>query len=153
VEILGQDVVRRYLYGLMQGRFSTKTQLAAGMNSSRSQLQASIRQGYLTVPQMNALAESMGSSIWGVMKELASLAEAMEKRRIAKLSEEEMSELLEGRQRKGRSQVLQGELDAAEFSAELDDSLDETQDDEHDEPVVPRPPRQQPVAPPPRRQR
>lgn len=153
VEIVGQDVIRRYLYGLMQGRFDSKTALAIGMGSSRSQLQASIRQGYLTVPQMNALAESMGSSIWGVMNELAILAKGMEKHAIPKLSEEELADLLAGRQRKGKRPVLQGELDEAEFSADLPETPDEEQDDEPSAPASRRPPRQAPAAHSQRRQR
>lgn len=135
VEYMAQDVVRRFLYELMRSRFPTKTALAAGIGSSRSQLQASIRQGYLTVKQMNSLAEAMGSSVWGVMKELSTLAEGMEKGRLAKLTEGEMTELLEGRERKSRGRmVLQGELDEITFSGETDETPDEDQDSEPSEP-------------------
>jgi len=147
-------VVRRFLYELMRSRFPTKTGLASGMGSSRSQLQQSIRQGYLTVLQMNHLAEAMGSTVWGVMKELSTLAEGMEKGRIAKLSDAELTELLEGRERKPRGRAaLQGELDAVEFSEETDETPDEDQDDEPDAPALRRTPQRPHVSPSHRRQR
>lgn len=137
----------------MQGRFSLKTDLASAMGTSRSSLQSSIRKGYLTVPQMNALAEALGSSVSGVMKELASLAEALEKRRIAKLSDDEMEELLEGRQRKGRRQALQGELDEAQFSEAHFEVSDEEPGDELAGPSSRRSRQPQPSEHPPRRPR
>lgn len=146
VEIIAQDVVRRFLYELMRSRFASKTALAVGMGTSRPQLQASIRQGYLTVKQMNALAEAMGSSVWGVMKELSTIAEGMEKGSIRKLSKVELTELLEGRERKSKGRaVLQGELDEAQFSEEHDEAPEDPLDDEQGEPAARPSPRRQPA--------
>lgn len=156
VEISAEDVVRRYLHGLMQGRFATKTGLATGMGTSRAQLQASIRQGHLTVGQMNSLAEAMGSSVWGVFKELSGLAEQMEKGRIAKLSEDELADLVGGAERKGKGEkeaVLQGEIDRETFSGGPAVKRGAARDGERDGRGVRRQPPRQSSAQPPRRPR
>jgi hypothetical protein len=157
VEIAAEDVVRRYLHGLMQGRFPTKTALATGMGTSRAQLQASIRQGYLTVGQMNALAEAMGSSVWGVLKELAGLAEQMEKGRVKKLSGAELEHFIGGAERKPREKtqhILQGEIDeAAELSGGKLSRRAGPRVVEHDGRGVQRQPPPRPAVQPPRRPR
>jgi hypothetical protein len=146
VDIVAQDVVRRFLYELMRSRFESKTALAVGMGTSRPQLQAAIRQGYITVKHMNSIAEATGATIWGVMNEMASIAKGMEKGSIHKLSAAEMTELLEGRERKSKGRaVLQGELDEAQFSEELDEAPDDILGDEPDEPAVRPSPRRQSV--------
>jgi hypothetical protein len=156
VEISAEDVVRRYLHGLMQGRFATKTALATGMGTSRAQLQASIRQGHLTVGQMNQLAESMGSTIWGVFKELSGLAEQMEKGRIAKLTNDELAELVGGLEKRGkadREAVLQGELDRERFSVATPSRRAGHRSSGHDGHAVPRRQPQESSAQHPRRPR
>lgn len=126
VDITAEDVVRRYLWELMRARFATKTALAQGMGTSRSQLQVSIEKGRLTVDQMNALATAMGSSIFAVMKELSGIAEQMERGRLPRLSDQEVAEMLGGPGRERRQAepeeeeqdepTLPGEVDRLAFS-------------------------------------
>lgn len=119
VEIAAEDVVRRYLQELMRTRFTTKTALATGMGTSRAQLQVSIREGRLTVDQMNALAVASGTSIWAVFREMSSIAEQLERGKLAKLTAEEIGEMLGGQGRAAETEerhVLPADADRLKFS-------------------------------------
>lgn len=118
VDIAAEDVVRRYLMELMRGRFPTKTALATGMGTSRSQLQASIRDGRLTVDQMNALAEATGSSIFSVLKEMTGLAAQMERGKLPKLTDDEITEMLSGSAKvREEEPILEADVDRMRLSA------------------------------------
>lgn len=122
VEITAEDVVRRYLWELLRARFSTKTGLATAMGTSRAQLQASIRQGRITVDQMNGLATTLGSSIYGVLRELSGIAEQMERGKLPKMSDQELAKMIGGQgtreeeEKDDEGPELPGEADRAELS-------------------------------------
>lgn len=129
VEIAVQDVVRHYLRELMRHRLSKKTDLAKGMATSRAQLQASIKDGRMTVDQMNALASTLGSSPSAILRELATIAEKLEKGKLRPLTGAEIEEMLRRGPKSPGAAVeeptLELDVDRQRFSEDTAGELDD----------------------------
>ena len=80
--VKAEDVVRRYLNGLLEGRFN-KRSLAPAMGTSRSSLDAALESGSITIGHVNGIADHTGGRVSAVFEELAGIAKRMEREKHA----------------------------------------------------------------------
>lgn len=79
MRVTAEEVVKRYLAGLVEaGRFNKKT-LAAAMRTSRWQLDQALETGALKASYITGIASMTGDKVSLVLDELAGLAKKMER--------------------------------------------------------------------------
>ncbi len=75
--VTAEEVVRRFLASLLEGRF-TKKSLAMAMGSSRSHLDEALKTGVLRSKNITGIAAANGTRVSAIFEELAGIARRLE---------------------------------------------------------------------------